>query len=631
MTILSTLKKSQPLSLEVILSFPVIFLALWQFLACSMAVVTSSFFAISASSFVEALVLSVVILRCYPSDGFHLSFKYGISFLALSALAVFQFMLVYNVQISDGFWPTAIIALVNQVIRGHFPVSFLSFPDFWANYHQGFIFLAGMLARWTGLDAVDALRILILVSVFYFAFLIQVVTAKFSRPEWAWLAVVLIYLVRSLEIYLPVFKPYAAVAVMSIPEYLEQNSWALSLCLLLVIFLITPKKTSEYTPARFFTQYLLVFTLLTANACLFAVGRIMLSGFLLVMMVPYCRKAVGMTRQMCSVACGAVLLMLLWGLPRFIPSAFLVGENYEAPIIGLQFVGKHPEILMPYSLYVLKHILMAGPIAIAALFLIYWCLITNAIQNIRQQPLVMMLAVAMGLSFLFPLVFTFANINWWDNLHKFTLVWMICSLVFISVFFSTLLHQSKAVTATLVIAVLLSLYGESVFHLPSENGSIYLSRLADGKGGLHQLAVGVEPYSPANEPYADVVSFLQNQEKMPLIYPYHQDLALYSPALFIASFSGSFLKNCFFTNFLLSSKIKSSFSHNMEWWKADRILSVAKESYDPTWILVQKSQFASFKKDVNAFNKTPESIQTKIVIADVHNFKEYVLAKLSVN
>ena len=610
-------KISNPCSFVAVIALPVVLLSLWQFLAAVLAVFNGHYSFIVGASLTLAVMISLPIARHLSCSGYNLKIRHYLGFFSAAIFTTALFVFVYKLQIFDAFWPTTVIGLVNQVTRGHFPVSYLSYPEFWANYHQGFIFISGQLARVTDLNAAQSIQLLTCVLFFYFVFFLEVMTAKFTSPVWAYVAVVLLLLARSAQSPLTLFEPYHANLAISVVEYFNSNSWPLSLCILLMIMMM-PKALSEYSPPRYFSQYILLFTLATSNAALFAVGR--LSFCMLSLMIILASKQVTWRHKWALL--GIPSLLVLWVFPMFLPSAFLRGDQYEAPAIALQFWGQHHEMIMPYYLYLLKHVLLAGPVAVVVLCGVCRALLARDAVSFRQSPLVIFLGMTMGISFIFPLVFSFTNINWWDNLHKFTLIWMVSALMIAAIytpqFWSWLSGRRSKVFQTGFVLMIL------VLVLPQAAPFSLQSFFSMRKDGVDVK----EPYAASDVAYSDVVQFLSSQTRTPLIYPYGQEFYHYSPALFIASFSGSFIRNCFYTNFLLSSQVKQSYTDNMEWWQPDKIMMVVNEPYQPTWILLKKAQLSALKGNIKDFNHSKYAQKKRILISDMKTFREYLLVRL---
>lgn len=126
-----------------------------------------------------------------------ISFSWVITCLVLLIGMVFIFFLRENYGIDDIFMPTDLVGMTERVRQGLVPVSFSSFPDFYANYHQAFVVFTGMIAQLTSMSALQSI-------LFTFPFLLclilvnlYLVVSTATRSMWHVLLLIGLFLTTS--------------------------------------------------------------------------------------------------------------------------------------------------------------------------------------------------------------------------------------------------------------------------------------------------------------------------------------------------------------------------------------------------------------------------------------------------
>ena len=122
--------------------FPVFFLVLVQFFGAALSIFGLPFAILLILSSAISLVCSKVMTAPIT---YVIGWKQLLYVLITASCTTLLFLLRINWHINDYICPTGLLGLVTQVANGVFPVTFLSFPEFTMNYHQGFIFTAGSL------------------------------------------------------------------------------------------------------------------------------------------------------------------------------------------------------------------------------------------------------------------------------------------------------------------------------------------------------------------------------------------------------------------------------------------------------------------------------------------------------
>ena len=296
------------------------------------------------------------------------------------ALLLCGIFIIRHDAIYDIIWPSTQLGLVSQVARGHFPVSFLSFPDFPANYHQGFLFLSGTLAFWIDISSLLSMKVTIVTLYFYSVILLQAFVIVYSSSKYWWIPPLLLLSSTSMHIdyeRIPLIIdeiPFIKDEIPSISNYYLSTSWPLALNVLIALsFLFFTKKGTLHQIDIF--KYLFILSLSTINATAYTIC--LLTLLLFILRAGWLdfknQKEIYFNIKNTRAATWKFFpLALLLVAPKFLPSVFLYGDVYASPEIVFRSLWINAEYLFnSHPLFFLKFIQLSGILSLVAVILAF--------------------------------------------------------------------------------------------------------------------------------------------------------------------------------------------------------------------------------------------------------------------
>jgi hypothetical protein len=574
-----------------------------QFFASSLSIFHLTFRFLFLASFLVSVVSAYFLLR-NKSFILFVSKKSLFVSVFLVCLSTFLFSLRVNWAYWDGSCPTYLTALVTQVANGRFPVSFISFPEFPANYHQGFIYLSGLLSYWAHISSSYAIVIASIAIFFLISFLLQFFFLKTNNRYW-YLILPLFVLITSSSF--PWFPEFGLYNYLSAFEYVVSNSWPVSL-LLIVVLMWFLQNNSQINNKDFLGLTLIILSASTANATVYSVLFLALGGWLLIRLFTYCKNnkfnilIINRTQIKYLLFC-FLSLCAAYFLPRYLPSAFLVGPQYDSAHLSVRFsslsqIGLSLGIVMYY-------LRLSGIISLVgvSLTLIY-------IKN-SKKVLFQILSLTILFSFIFPIIFKISNVDTWDNIHKFAIINIFLSIILVVVFLSQLtnLKIKKIIWGAIVLSLILSMRADyDIF--------MYRTSLDFKKQGI------------VNNDYEDIGTFLKKSyPQEAVLLPFgSNDLCGSSDFGGISAYSGAFVRNNYFKNFLLSDDLEKKYDQNFYWWKnvqafGDRLKNLKNNEY----IIIKNSEVDLFIKQINKFNSSINQDKIKFSSSTIKQFNYFSL------
>ena len=206
-------------------------------------------------------------------------------------------------------------------------------------------------------------------------------------------------------------------------EYFLSNSWPFSLAAVATLILFC-FPDGNFDSSKIFIKFFLALSIATLNASFFSIICITLLlffGFQFLLSLRTPKK----TFKEFAVAC--TLIGFLYLLPRFYPSPFIVGPLYENPLLGLRFLNWSVPWYDSFPIFMVKFFQLNGPLTLIGLAFA----LENILLQRGPQTLSRFLSLGLLITLLFPTVFIFKNINWWDNMHKFTILSWFFSIILI--------------------------------------------------------------------------------------------------------------------------------------------------------------------------------------------------------
>jgi hypothetical protein len=337
----------------------------------------------------------------------------NISFVFILVFSVFLFRLNFGVY--DIVYPTDLLGSVFRSSNGIDPMRFTNFPEFLANYHQHFIILAGFIKAVFDIKTSTAIYFNYIFGFIFF----YLVTIKFIEYNFKPLVTNLFFLLILFSCGLPVkLIQEDEPRYIIILDILMSNSWIYGFSILLILLLLF-KHLFEYNNSKK-TLFLIAtcfFLIAVTNASIFTFLVVSLFIFYLSQYKYYSFNYLFYI---------FTLFIVIIFLVRFIPSAFLVGENYFYPIFHFRLFENFNNSLL------LKYFLLSGPLPLIASFLLIKEYITSTYFNNKFN---IFITIFFFSTYIFPFIFSVNNIDTWDAIHKnSTLAIFTSAVVIINIF-----------------------------------------------------------------------------------------------------------------------------------------------------------------------------------------------------
>ncbi len=509
------------------------------------------------------------------------NFKYYVDKkrLIISIVCIITATVLFAIRINGGymdeFCPTYIRALVMQVSLGRFPVSFISFPEFIANYHQGFVYLSGMLSYWTHMPPSYAVVATSIACFFLVVSMVQLFFLKINTRHWYVALPIFVFLTSASVPWLPELGWYNYVSVF---EYFASNSFPLAWVLVLVM--IWTVYGGALDTRKILTIVFLIVSLSVINASVYSVLLLAFGWSLLSHLRT--NRGVWSRKQFCMYAGLYFCVMgILYILPQYLPSAFLKGEFYDSPHLSFRFTGTPVEWWEQIKV-IAFYLRLTGTLPMFG--------VVVALLYIRKSRIFLFrfLSYVLVISFLFPILFKFSNINIWDNIHKFAIISMFMSIILVSLFLSQVTNRiiRKLTWCAIGLSLLLSIpSGYDMFR--------------------HRISADFGKQGMTDERYQDISDFLKQQKSNEIVMIPFGENVMCSEGDFglIAGYSGAFVRNSYAMNFLLSEKVERAYVENEYWWKDDSTFeSVLLGLKDTEYVIMRNTEVDIFEKKISEFN-----------------------------
>jgi len=518
--------------------FVVSFFLFYQFIGCALSILTINFISLIAISAVASLLGSFILIR---NNGgiIVLSIKQLFLTIFLIGTATLLFILRLNWGIFDFICPTGILGITQQISIGKFPATYLSFPEITMNYHQGFLFISGTISYVLGVQPALALKM-----AFIFSFILIAIGLVglflFHQSKFYLLPLILFILISSISpanfIDLGVFN------YVNVFEYLISNSWPLGLLgIILILFIIS---INSEINGYYFPFLLITLSMSTANATVFSV-LVMTLG----VMICWNMKKFFVDKTFISPILYFITLALIYIIPKYLPTAFLVGENYDA----VQTKFKWAEFgFQQYIIFALKYFMLINIFTFIGLFV--------AIRNLKfsSNQIEIFLSIILLISFSFPLILVIPNIAAWDNIHKFAILDIFLSIVLIGFYLSKgNKYQTFIISGTIFSA------------LCSVPANINLF--------LHRTSFDFTYLVVPNDFSKQVINYLNDVKEKKTIFGFKSDYnqkCNENGFSYISQYAGFSFSNGYFPEvFLLSQEVEKRYQESKDWWVSNKSFS----------------------------------------------------------
>lgn len=543
------------------------------------------------------LLLSIA-LSCFLSATLHFECVFPKKFyvyiiLILSIILTILYYFRLNFEFVDIHCPTNLLGFVSQMRRGHFPVSFLAFPEFPANYHAGFPIIAGYISRWFCINEYNALRFLSVSIFFAVATAIQCFFLSLSLNKKFILGTLLFFFAFSFPIayfWPEIMRPYWLKDT-SIFDYFRSNSWPLTdLTLILMLFYFWKRKLNTDSMV-IFSLYVLLFSVLNATVySLIVMTTILYLAYDIVFFSESRKYWFNYHAQQLLIFLG--LFLLIQTLVKILPSAFMAGDHYRQVSVGLRF------FLKDYLIDMKGYVLQCG--------LLPWLgLIVSLPLLIKKQGTAITRWIAMLFlsAFFFPIIFYLKGITAWDNFHKFLLTSYLAGSVLIYITWIQA-KGKQAYFLTLGILFVLIISAPNAWKMFNNETSI-------------------NPTPAYNASNQDIIDFLKTAPKGMRLIPYAKEgYAFCSSYTEVTAASGTFANDgyCFWF-FTLSDSTEADFVHRQNWWKTKETFQneLNKTSDGYHLIIVKKKYLKDFNLTLQIWEPQKKS-QIKY-----QTFKNFIL------
>lgn len=562
--------------------FPVSFLLFYQFVGSALSVIAINFNALITTSAIVSLLATYALIRNHVGQ-IVVSKKQWLLSIFLIGSATFLFILRLNWGIFDFICPTGILGITHQIASGRFPATYLSFPEITMNYHQGFLFISGTASYVFGVQPAVSLKI-----AFIFSFILIAIGLiclfLFHKSKFHLLPLILFILISSIS---PVnFIDLGVFNYVNVFEYLISNSWPLGLLgIILILFIIS--NNSEIN-GYYFPFLLITLSMSTANATVFSV-LVMTLGI----MICWNMKKFFVDKTFISPLLYFISLALIYIIPKHLPTAFLIGDNYDA----VQTKIKWAEFgFQQYIIFALKYFMLINIFTFIGLFV--------AIRNLKlsSNQVEIFLSFILLISFSFPLILVIPNIAAWDNIHKFAILDIFLSIMLVGFYLTKgYKYQTFIISCTILSAL--------------------CSVPADLDLFLHRTSSDFTHLVVPNDLTKPVINYLSEAKEKKTIFGFKSDYdqkCNENGFSYIAQYAGYNFSNGYFPEvFLLSQEVEKRYQKSKDWWGSNTSFSKRITSLKSgDFVLLKNKDRAEFVYKLHAANI--EFLPTQLI--EVENF-----------
>jgi hypothetical protein len=548
--------------------FVVSFFLFYQFIGFALSIFDINFTSLITISAVASILGSFILIR-NNGGKIVLSNNQLLLTVFLIGTATFLFVLRLNWGIFDFICPTGILGITQQISIGKFPATYLSFPEITMNYHQGFLFISGTISYVLGVQPALALKM-----VFIFSFILVAIGLVglflFHQSKFYLLPLILFILISSISpanfIDLGVFN------YVNVFEYLISNSWPLGLLgIILILFIISNNPEIN----RYYYPFLLItLSMSTANATVFSV-LVMTLG----VMICWNAKKFFVDKTFISPLLYFISLALVYIIPKYLPTAFLVGENYDAVQTKFKWIEFG---FQQYILFTLKYFMLINIFTFIGLFI--------ALRNLKlsSSQVEIFLSFILLISFCFPLILVIPNIAAWDNIHKFAILDIFLSIVLVGFYLTKGSKFQRIIISGTIFSALCS--------VPA-NINLFLYRTSFD---ITHLVVPNDLTKP-------VIDYLNDVTEKKTIFGFKSDYdqkCNENGFSYISQYAGFNFSNGYFPEvFLLSQKVENRYQESKDWWVSNKSFSNRIKSLKSgDFILLKNEDRSEFITKLHATN-----------------------------
>ena len=355
-------------------------------------------------------------------------------------------------------------------------------------------------------------------------------------------------------------------------EYLISNSWPLGLLgIILILFIISNNPEIN----RYYFPFLLItLSMSTANATVFSV-LVMTLG----VMICWNTKKFFSDKSFVAPALYFFSLALIYTIPKYLPTAFLVGENYDA--VQTKFKWVEFEFIQ-YLKFSGKYFLLINPLTFIGLFV--------ALRNLkaRASQVEIFISFLLIISFSFPMVIYLPNIQAWDNIHKFAILDIFLSILVVGLYLKSDNKYQKFIISGAMLSAICS--------VPADL-DLFLQRTSTD---FTHLVIPNDLTKP-------VINYLNDVKEKKTIFGFKSDYdqkCNENGFSYISQYSGFNFSNGYFPEvFLLSQKVENRYQESKDWWVSNKSFSNRIKSLKSgDFILLKNEDRSEFITKLHATN-----------------------------
>ncbi len=548
--------------------FVVSFFLFYQFIGCALSIFDINFTSLITISAVASILGSFILIR-NNGGKIVLSNNQLLLTIFLIGTATFLFILRLNWGIFDFICPTGILGITQQISSGKFPATYLSFPEITMNYHQGFLFISGTISYVLGVQPALALKMAFIFSFILIAIGLVSLFLFHQSKFYLW---PLIFFILISSISPHNFHDLGLFNYVNVFEYLISNSWPLGLLgIILILFIISNNPEIN----RYYYPFLLItLSMSTANATVFSV-LVMTLG----VMICWNTKKFFTDKSFVAPALYFFSLALTYIIPKYLPTAFLIGENYDA--VQTKFKWVEFEFIQ-YLKFSGKYFLLINPLTFIGLFV--------ALRNlkVRASQVEIFISFLLIISFSFPMVIYLPNIQAWDNIHKFAILDIFLSILVVGLYLKSDNKYQKFIISGIIFCAICS--------FPADL-DLFLQRTSTD---FTHLVVPNDLTKP-------VINYLNDVKEKKTIFGFKSDYdqkCNENGFSYISQYTGFNFSNGYFPEvFLLSQKVENRYQESKDWWVSNKSFSNRIKSLKSgDFILLKNEDRSEFITKLHATN-----------------------------
>jgi hypothetical protein len=242
-------------------------------------------------------------------------------------------------------------------------------------------------------------------------------------------------------------------------------------------------------------------------------------------------------------------LALIYIIPKYLPTAFLVGENYDAVQTKFKWIEFE---FVQYLKFSGKYFLLINPLTFIGLFV--------ALRNlkVRASQVEIFISFLLIISFSFPMVIYLPNIQAWDNIHKFAILDIFLSILVVGLYLKSDNKYQKFIISGIIFCAICS--------VPADL-DLFLQRTSTD---FTHLVIPNDLTKP-------VINYLNDVKEKKTIFGFKSDYdqkCNENGFSYISQYTGFNFSNGYFPEvFLLSQKVENRYEESKDWWVSNKSFS----------------------------------------------------------